>query len=94
VRLQVERIEYQSGDTPVRAYMARAAVEEPRPAILVIHEMWGVNEHIQGVARRFATAGYVALAPDLWVRGGAATRSARAESRLHIASVGALAVQL
>lgn len=39
---------------------------EPRPAIIVIQEWWGLNEHIKDVARRFAAEGYVALAPDLY----------------------------
>ncbi|MCB8976464.1 MAG: dienelactone hydrolase family protein [Ardenticatenaceae bacterium] len=39
---------------------------EPRPAIIVIQEWWGLNEHIKDVARRFANEGYVALAPDLY----------------------------
>ena len=45
------------------AYQAGAA---PRPAIIVIQEWWGLNEHIKDVARRFAAEGYVALAPDLY----------------------------
>lgn len=39
---------------------------EPLPAIVVIQEAWGVNEHIEDVTRRFAAAGYAALAPDLF----------------------------
>jgi carboxymethylenebutenolidase len=42
----------------------------PLPGILVMHEIWGVNEHIKDVAERFARAGYVALAPDLYSPGG------------------------
>jgi carboxymethylenebutenolidase len=38
----------------------------PLPAILVIQEAWGVDTHIEDVTRRFAQAGYVALAPDLF----------------------------
>ena len=45
-------------------------VKEPIPAVLVIQEIWGPDEHIQDVADRVATAGYVALAPDLYSRGG------------------------
>ncbi len=45
-------------------------VSHPLPAVLVIQEIWGPDEHIQDVARRFAEAGYVALAPDLYSRGG------------------------
>ena len=36
------------------------------PAVLVIQEWWGLNSHIKDVANRFAQAGYVALAPDLY----------------------------
>lgn len=38
----------------------------PAPAVLVIQEWWGLNPHIKDVANRFAQAGYVALAPDLY----------------------------
>jgi carboxymethylenebutenolidase len=44
---------------------------EPLPAIIVIQEIFGVNEHIEDVTRRIAAAGYAALAPDLFVTGGA-----------------------
>ena len=36
-----------------------------RGAVLVIHEIWGLNPHITGIADRFATEGYLAVAPDL-----------------------------
>ena len=45
------------------------AVTEPLPAVVVIQEIWGPDAHIQDVARRVATAGYTALAPDLYSRG-------------------------
>jgi len=47
-------------------YRAYQEGGESRPAIIVIQEWWGLNEHIKDVARRFATEGYVALAPDLY----------------------------
>ena len=47
-------------------YLAYQTGVEPRPAVIVIQEWWGLNEHIKDVARRFAEAGYVALAPDLY----------------------------
>jgi carboxymethylenebutenolidase len=43
---------------------------EPLPAIIVIQEAWGVNDHIEDVTRRFASAGYAALAPDLFAVDG------------------------
>jgi carboxymethylenebutenolidase len=36
------------------------------PAVIVIQEIWGLEDHIKDVARRFADEGYVALAPDLY----------------------------
>ena len=47
-------------------YLARPAGEGPWPAVIVIQEWWGLNEHIQDVTRRLAAEGFVALAPDLY----------------------------
>jgi len=56
----------------VAAYLAAPATGDgPFPAIIVIHEAFGLNDHIRDVARRFANQGYVALAPDLYTREGA-----------------------
>ncbi|MBF0548483.1 MAG: dienelactone hydrolase family protein [Candidatus Riflebacteria bacterium] len=41
-------------------FAAPEKVSEPLPAIIVIQEAWGVNEHIEDVTRRFAAAGYAA----------------------------------
>jgi carboxymethylenebutenolidase len=40
------------------------------PVVLVIHEIFGVHEHIQDVCRRFAKLGYMAIAPALYARQG------------------------
>lgn len=54
-----------------RAYIASMErVSEPRPTVIVIQEIWGVEAHIQDVAERFAAAGYVAIAPDLFADNG------------------------
>lgn len=47
-------------------YFARPDGDGPFPAVLVIQEWWGLNEHIMDVTRRFAEQGYLALAPDLY----------------------------
>jgi carboxymethylenebutenolidase len=39
---------------------------EPRPAVVVVHEIFGPDAHVQDVAARFAREGYVALAPNLF----------------------------
>lgn len=51
---------------PVKAYLCRPDTKEERPAIVVIHEVWGLVDHTKDVADRFAREGYVALAPDLY----------------------------
>ncbi len=62
-----------TGDTaPVSAYLSRPAGEGPRPAVIVIHEIYGLVPHTQDVADRFAAQGYVALAPNLFSRPGLA----------------------
>jgi carboxymethylenebutenolidase len=47
-------------------YVVRPEEAGPRPALIVIHEAFGVDEHIQDITRRFAAEGYVAVAPDLF----------------------------
>ncbi len=54
----------------ITAYLARPAEEGVHPAVLVCHENRGLTAHIRDVARRFAVAGYVALAIDLLSREG------------------------
>jgi carboxymethylenebutenolidase len=55
----------------MRSYLARptAAGDRALPTVIVIQEVWGVDEHIQDMADRFATSGYRALAPDLYSLG-------------------------
>lgn len=45
----------------------------PKGAVIVIQEAFGVNDHIQDVTRRFAAAGYFAVAPALFHRAGGGT---------------------
>lgn len=51
-------------------YRAQPEGKTNLPVILVISEIFGVHEHIADVARRFAKLGYLALAPELFVRAG------------------------
>jgi carboxymethylenebutenolidase len=59
-----------AADAALIGYLARPASETPAPVILVCHENRGLTPHIQDVTRRFAKAGYVALAVDLLSRQG------------------------
>jgi carboxymethylenebutenolidase len=73
-----ERVHYASTDSvQVEAFVARpAAAVQSRslPGVAVCHENQGLNPHTEDVARRFAKAGYVAIAPDLVSRVGPPTR--------------------
>lgn len=69
-----EDVIFNSGVDQISGHLARPATGGPHPAILVCHENRGLVEHIRDVARRYAKAGYVALALDLlWREGGTAT---------------------
>jgi carboxymethylenebutenolidase len=58
------------------AYRARPKGKTGMPVVLVIHEIFGVHEHIKDLCRRLAKVGYYAIAPDLYARGGDATKVA------------------
>ena len=68
--LTTGQVEIPVRDGKIPAYFARPAKPGRYPVILVIHEAFGVHEHIQDVCRRYAHAGYVAVAPELFVRHG------------------------
>ncbi len=68
-------VTFPSGADEIMGYLAQPAAAGVYPAILVCHENRGLTPHIQDVARRFAKAGYAALAIDLLSReGGTASR--------------------
>jgi carboxymethylenebutenolidase len=56
-------IPYQNTGIPV--YLTCKAGEEPRPAVILIHEVWGLNDHIKSIADRLCQEGFMVLAPDL-----------------------------
>ena len=58
------------GDQKVPVYRAQPEGKSNLPVVLVISEIFGVHEHIADIARRFAKLGYLALAPELFVRQG------------------------
>jgi carboxymethylenebutenolidase len=61
--------EYPSGTIKIPAYLSRPKKRGTVPgAVLVIHEVFGLNDHIKSIADRIANEGYLALAPDFFVR--------------------------
>jgi carboxymethylenebutenolidase len=64
-------VTFQSDGFAMRAYLARPKAPGTYPAVIVLHEAFGLVDHERDVARRFANAGFIALAPDVYSRVGA-----------------------
>jgi carboxymethylenebutenolidase len=58
----------------IPAYRAAPAGRTNLGVVVIVHEIYGVHEYIQDVCRRFAKQGYLAIAPDFFVRQGDVTR--------------------
>ena len=65
-------VSYKSGDETVQGVLYTPAGKGPFPAIIVIHEWWGLNDWVKDQASKLADQGYEALAIDLY-RGKVAT---------------------
>jgi carboxymethylenebutenolidase len=66
-RIKAQYVNYPSpGGTSgqMRGYLVQPTKPGPSPAVLVVHENRGLNPHIEDVARRLASEGFLALAPD------------------------------
>ncbi|MDB5522607.1 MAG: dienelactone hydrolase family protein [Rhizobium sp.] len=64
-RLEAEDVTYAGAPGEIRAYMAAPKGVGKLPAVIVIHENRGLNNHIRDVTRRLALEGFLAMAPDL-----------------------------
>jgi carboxymethylenebutenolidase len=70
--LEVSHVELRRPDTAVPAYAARPRnARASTPGVVVVQHIWGVDTAMREVVRRFAKAGYAAIAPDLYARFGA-----------------------
>jgi carboxymethylenebutenolidase len=63
-----------SGEVPAYRAVKSGDPKQRAPVLLVVHEIFGVHEHIKDLCRRFAKLGYFAIAPDLFARQGDATK--------------------
>lgn len=69
LRLRGKMVEYKSGDLMIPAYLSRPKTRRVAPgSVLVIHEVFGLNDHIKSIADRISGEGFVALAPNFFVR--------------------------
>jgi carboxymethylenebutenolidase len=63
-----------AGDRTIPGYRAKPAGAGTPPIVIVVQEIFGLHEYIRDVCRRLAQAGYLAVAPDLYVRQGDVTQ--------------------
>lgn len=62
-----EPVSYKAGDTVLKGFVVYDdAVSGKRPGIVLVHEWWGITEHIRNEARRLAAQGYTALVADMY----------------------------
>ena len=65
--VSTREVEYRSGETVLKGYLAdNPALKGNRPAVLVVHEWWGLNDYARKRARDLAELGYVAFAVDMF----------------------------
>ncbi|CAN5475555.1 dienelactone hydrolase family protein [soil metagenome] len=60
-----EWVAIKHGDRTVQTFVVYPEVKEKAPVVIIIHEIFGMSEWVEGVADQFAAAGYIAIAPDL-----------------------------
>jgi len=63
---KTELVSYKSGDETISGYLALPEGGGKHPALIVIHEWWGLNDWVKQQAENSAKQGYVALAVDLY----------------------------
>jgi carboxymethylenebutenolidase len=64
--VNTQTVSYKSGDETVSGYLALPEGAGKHPALIVIHEWWGLNDWVKEQAQGYAGQGYVALAVDLY----------------------------
>jgi carboxymethylenebutenolidase len=74
--LDTAMVSFTTGGIKMGAYRAKPKGKRGLPTIIVIQEIFGLHEWVRDIVRRFAKAGYYAIAPDLYQRQGDATKVA------------------
>lgn len=66
--IQSDRVQIHNDDLAIDAYLSTPIGEGTFPSVIVIQEIFGVNDHIRDITRRFAKSGFVAIAPAIYQR--------------------------
>lgn len=64
--MTIQQVSFSSDAGEVKGELALPAGDGKAPAVVLIQEWWGINEHVRSLLRRLAGAGFVAVAPDLY----------------------------
>lgn len=80
--MKTETLNLETSFGPTTAYIASAEDSQPTAAVILIHEWWGINDHVLDIAARYANAGYLCVAPDLY-RGKITTDAQEASQLMH-----------
>jgi carboxymethylenebutenolidase len=89
IRLSVdvhsEYVKYVSGHDTITAYLAYPERADPAPAVVVIHDIYGMSDRLRPAVELLAQRGFVAIGPDLLSRLGGTPPSADSSRRLILA---------
>ena len=68
--IRTEIVPYKQGDAQLIGFLAYDdTVKGPRPAVLLVHEWWGLNDYIKRRTEQIASLGYIAFAADIYGNG-------------------------
>jgi dienelactone hydrolase len=70
IQIKDEVVSYKVDSLTMNSYVAYDANKQgPRPAVLVVHEWWGLNDYVKSRTRQLAELGYIAMAVDMYGNG-------------------------
>jgi carboxymethylenebutenolidase len=79
--MRTESLSFSTPNGDTTAYVAMPDTPNGK-AVVVVHEWWGLNDHVKDIAGRYASEGFIAIAPDLY-RGKVATNPDEASKMMH-----------
>jgi carboxymethylenebutenolidase len=78
--MKTETLNIETANGATTAHVALPAETNSKAAVILIHEWWGINDHVRDLAGRYAKEGYTCIAPDLFR--GKVTKDQAEASRL------------
>ncbi len=79
--IKEEPVTYKAGETTLKGYVTwDDNIKGKRPAIVVVHEWWGINDFTRNVAKKLAGLGYIAITADIFGDGKTAANPTQAQN--------------